>query len=622
MQGAPAGPAVNGTPDEQSPARPGDPETLLLVEDDPEDAVLVEEMLADSGLRATLSWARSLTEAKELLERGGPRGCILLDLHLPDARGLEVVMQMLAAAPGAPVVVLTGLAEESAGLAAVAAGAQDYLIKGQSAPDVFSRAIRYAAQRKHAERVSAALQLSALRAEENARLERGLLPTPLVHSTEFEVVARYRPGREQALLGGDFYDIVETPDGTVHAVIGDVSGHGAAAAATGVCLRVAWRSLVLAGTTGPPMIGLLEQMLVAERESENAFATLTLLTFAPDRRRVQILRAGHPGLLLRTAGRVGQRAARRGRPGGHGPRAGRPAGRRIPRYPHRADRGCGQPLRRAGGRRSRRPPRLEGRRVTMAGLPPDGPRPPAGRPPAGRPPAGRPPADRSRGRGGRFRALTVQGWFWLVFGAFAVLVVAAAVVIIELLAHGRAVTSELEFTVLPAQAQAYRLQGALVDQESGIRGYGISGDARFLAPYTSGLSAEAGAARQLRTLIGRKQPMAADLAGLEQAARGWRRTYAIPLIALARHGPLSGRDLALLDQGKQSFDHLRTLSAVQNSHLAAAAARDRAALQRFRTVQDWAFAAILVAFLLAAAAVTQLLHQTVVRPLARLGAAS
>ncbi len=52
------------------------------------------------------------------------------------------------------------------------------------------------------------------------------------------------------------------------------------------------------------MIGLLEQMLVAERESENAFATLTLLTFAPDRRRVQILRAGHPGLLLRTAGRV------------------------------------------------------------------------------------------------------------------------------------------------------------------------------------------------------------------------------------------------------------------------------------------------------------------------------
>ena len=256
----------------------------------------------------------------------------------------------------------------------------------------------------------------------------------------------------------------------------------------------------------------------------------------------------------------------------------------------------------------------------MAGLPPDRP-PAAGSPAAGSPAAG-PPAAGSPGRGGRFRALTVQGWFRLVFGAFAVLVVVAAVVIIELLAHGRAVTNELELTVLPAQAQAYRLQGALADQESGIRGYGISGDVRFLAPYTSGLSAEAGAAAQLRTLIGRKQPMAADLADLEQAARGWRQAYAIPLIALARHGPLSGKDRTLLDQGKQSFDHLRTLFAVQNSHLAAAGARDRAALQRFNTVQDWAFAAILVAFLLAAAAVTQLLHQTVVRPLARLGAAS
>ena len=299
-----SGPAVNSAPDPQHPPRPGDPETLLLVEDDPADAVLVEELLADSGLRATLSWAHTLSEAKEQLKRGGPRGCVLLDLHLPDARGLEAVTQMLAAAPGAPVVVLTGLAEESAGLAAVAAGAQDYLIKGQSAPDVFSRAIRYAVQRKHAERASAALQLSALRAEENARLERGLLPTPLVRTAEFEVAARYRPGRAQALLGGDFYDVAETPDGTVHAVIGDVSGHGAAAAAIGVCLRVAWRSLVLAGATGPPMIGLLDQMLVAERESENVFATLTLLTFPPDRRSVRILRAGHPGLLLRTADRV------------------------------------------------------------------------------------------------------------------------------------------------------------------------------------------------------------------------------------------------------------------------------------------------------------------------------
>jgi serine phosphatase RsbU (regulator of sigma subunit) len=282
----------------------GDPETLLLIEDDAGDVVLVEELLADSGVRATLSWVRSLGEARQVLSRGTRPGCILLDLHLPDARGVTAVATIIAAAPGAPVVVLTGLAEESAGLAAVAAGAQDYLIKGQAEPNVFARAIRYAAQRKHVEQASAALAVSEMRAAENSRLERGLLPTPLIRTGQFETVTRYRPGRAQALLGGDFYDVVETADGTVHAVIGDVSGHGAAEAAVGVCLRVGWRTLVLAGTAERQLIGLLEQILMAEREGEHIFATLTHLVFPPDRRSVRIIRAGHPGLLLRTPSQV------------------------------------------------------------------------------------------------------------------------------------------------------------------------------------------------------------------------------------------------------------------------------------------------------------------------------
>ena len=303
---APRGPA---TPAQESlgPARLGwlgDPDMILLVEDDAGDALLVEELLADSGMHASLTAVRSLAEAAVLLGQGAAPGCILLDLHLPDAHGLEAVTRMLAAAPGAPVVVLTGLAEESAGLAAVAAGAQDYLIKGQAPPDVFGRAIRYATQRKHVEQVSAALQRSALVAEENARLERALLPTPLIRTSAFDMVARYRPGRADALLGGDFYDVVETSDGIVHAVIGDVCGHGAAEAAIGVCLRVAWRSLVLAGAPPAALMGLLEQLLMAEREDDHLFATVTHLVFAPDQRSARVLRAGHPGLLLRTPGHV------------------------------------------------------------------------------------------------------------------------------------------------------------------------------------------------------------------------------------------------------------------------------------------------------------------------------
>lgn len=294
-------PAAEGSgADRDSPEWLAEPDTVLLVEDDAGDALLVEELLADSGVQASLTWVRSLAEAKEVTARMPVPGCVLLDLHLPDVQGIDAVTQLLAAAPTAPVVVLTGLAEESAGLAAVAAGAQDYLIKGQAPPDVFGRAIRYAAQRKQVEQASAELQVSALRAEENARLERALLPTPLIRTGDLEVVTRYRPGRIHALLGGDFYDVVETSDGTVHAVIGDVCGHGVAEAALGVCLRVAWRSLVLAGATPLAMMGLLEQLMMAERADEYVFATLTHVVFSADRQHVRLLRAGHPGLLLRS----------------------------------------------------------------------------------------------------------------------------------------------------------------------------------------------------------------------------------------------------------------------------------------------------------------------------------
>jgi serine phosphatase RsbU (regulator of sigma subunit) len=303
----PPGPAVPAAAAAAEPTHADwliDPKRLLLVEDDAGDALLVEELLSDSNLGATLTWARTLGEAKQLLASGEGPGCVLLDLRLPDADGLQAVTQVLAVAPETPVIVLTGLAEENAGLAAVAAGAQDYLIKGQSSPEVFGRAIRYAAQRKHVEQASAALQVSSLQAAENARLERGLLPTPLLHTGRVKVVARYLPGREHGLLAGDFYDVVETSDGSVHAVLGDVSGHGAAEAAIGVCLRVAWRALVLAGTSVATLLPLLEQILVAERSGEQDFATLTHLTMPPERDRVRFVRAGHPGLLLRGPGGV------------------------------------------------------------------------------------------------------------------------------------------------------------------------------------------------------------------------------------------------------------------------------------------------------------------------------
>ncbi|MFE3903538.1 PP2C family protein-serine/threonine phosphatase [Streptomyces sp. NPDC059153] len=277
---------------------------ILLVEDDAGDALLVEEMLADSELDSALTWCRTLAEARRFLADCRTPCCVLLDLHLSDVYGLDVVTQIVESAPDAAIVVLTGRAEADTGLSAVATGAQDYLVKGRLDPEALGRSVRYALQRKQVERANAALRANRLMAQENARLERGLLPVPLLRDDSFEAVARYAPGRAHALLSGDFYDVVQTSDGTVHAVIGDVSGHGAAEAALGVCLRVAWRSAVLCATGQLERVRLLEEILVAERSDPHVFATLTALSFAPDRRRVRVVRAGHPGLLLRSGARV------------------------------------------------------------------------------------------------------------------------------------------------------------------------------------------------------------------------------------------------------------------------------------------------------------------------------
>jgi diguanylate cyclase (GGDEF)-like protein len=124
---------------------------LLLVEDNPSDAVLVREMLRTAlEDRVELVHVEALSEACAQMGDVGP-ACVLLDLSLPDAVGLEAVTQMQAAAPDIPIVVLAGLDEEHLALNAVQRGAQDYLIKGRMDEVLISRSIRYAIERKRAE---------------------------------------------------------------------------------------------------------------------------------------------------------------------------------------------------------------------------------------------------------------------------------------------------------------------------------------------------------------------------------------------------------------------------------------------------------------------------------------
>ncbi|MFN8074795.1 MAG: SpoIIE family protein phosphatase [Kineosporiaceae bacterium] len=269
---------------------------VILVEDDDADAYLVAELLAEAGHELPLVRASTLAEARPLLADADDATCVLVDLALPDAHGLQALHEVLALCGPAAVICLTGLVDEFRGVEAMTVGAQDYLVKGQVDGRLLARAMRYAVQRRRADEQARQLAATRARAEENARLERGLLPVPVVHDPWLQVTCRYRPGR-QALLGGDFYDVLETGDGWLHVVIGDVAGHGPDEAALGVCLRIAWRTLVLAGLRGQELLAGVEEVLVRERRSEEVFTTMAMTAVAPDRSQALLWLAGHPAPL-------------------------------------------------------------------------------------------------------------------------------------------------------------------------------------------------------------------------------------------------------------------------------------------------------------------------------------
>ena len=129
----------------------GETTKVLLVEDNPGDARLIREMLAEAGGDAfELEWVSQLSEGLERLS-AGKVDLVLLDLGLPDSRGIDTFFRAYSHAPEVPFVLMTGLDDETLALTAIRQGAQDYLVKGETNAKLLLRAIRYATERKRAE---------------------------------------------------------------------------------------------------------------------------------------------------------------------------------------------------------------------------------------------------------------------------------------------------------------------------------------------------------------------------------------------------------------------------------------------------------------------------------------
>lgn len=146
------------------------PISLLLVEDNPADAYLLMEMLEEAEAEQwKIVAAKSLRSTLELLSNSS-FAVVLLDLSLPDSKGLNTITRIQTVAPNLPIVVLTGTDDRELALQAIVKGAQDYLVKGKISPDVLVKVIHYAIERGKILQQLQAEILERQRSEEILRL--------------------------------------------------------------------------------------------------------------------------------------------------------------------------------------------------------------------------------------------------------------------------------------------------------------------------------------------------------------------------------------------------------------------------------------------------------------------
>jgi PAS domain S-box-containing protein len=120
---------------------------ILIVEDNPFDFKLTSKLLLKNNDRYVIEWGNTLSSGIEKLSLSHFH-VLLLDLNLPDSKGVETVLTVRNVAPDLPVIVLTSQDDEESAITALKSGAQDYLIKGKIDRALLERSIRYAIERQ------------------------------------------------------------------------------------------------------------------------------------------------------------------------------------------------------------------------------------------------------------------------------------------------------------------------------------------------------------------------------------------------------------------------------------------------------------------------------------------
>jgi serine phosphatase RsbU (regulator of sigma subunit) len=280
----------------------GDPNHLLLIEQDEPAADELLRRITDAWPQLRVSRVSTMLEAEARL--GPDVDCVLLDIEVrADAAidpGIDAVHRIRALHPDLPLVVLIDDGDDDRGGDALTAGAQDYVAKAASQGHAIARAIRHSVQRKRAERYARELALLRFQSAESARVQRGLMPRMLIDDPRVWVRSGYRPGDRRQVLGGDFFDVVQSSPTRLKMVLGDVCGHGPDEAALGVQLRIAWRTLILAGVEQLPLLETLDRLTNQERHAGHVYATVASIEVDLGTGRAWLGLAGHPPPLVAT----------------------------------------------------------------------------------------------------------------------------------------------------------------------------------------------------------------------------------------------------------------------------------------------------------------------------------
>jgi serine phosphatase RsbU (regulator of sigma subunit) len=273
---------------------------ILLVEDDPDDVWVMRNLLGDRWDGPFDLFHVELLSAA--LERCSEDrfDVILLDLSLPDSRGLETFFAIHAGAGGVPIVVLTGLNDATTAVKAVQAGAEDYLVKGQVDDNLLVRSIRYAIERSRRYRAEEALRDTTEEFRAAQEIQQRLYPDRAPAIPGFDLAGALYPAKATA---GDYFDYIPMLDDCLAIVVGDVSSHGMGPALLMSETRACLRTLAQAYSDPGEILTRANRLLAADT-SDFHFVTLAMARLDPRARSLLYASAGQRGYLLEPEGTV------------------------------------------------------------------------------------------------------------------------------------------------------------------------------------------------------------------------------------------------------------------------------------------------------------------------------